>query len=67
MKVRTLVVNAGMKVTKNYSTVIADASLTVDLDEGENIEEVHRDISAILHNLVDRDIDEGIKQLNTRV
>ena len=63
MKVTSITVSSGLKVSKNYSSADANVSLTAEVDETEDIEEVHITLKSIVDNMVRNDIETNLEEL----
>ena len=64
MKITNLTVRSAMKLSRNYNTVDADISLSVELSEDDNVDEVHEQLVAMAHDMVTDDIRTSIDLLD---
>lgn len=67
MNLKTIRVEAGLKVSKNYSTITSHIQLEAELKIGEDEMNAHADLSEMAWEMVNRDMDSGIVQLNEAV
>lgn len=65
MKITNLTVRSAMKLSRNYNTVDADISLSAELSEDDNVDEVHNQLVAIAHDMVTDDIRTSVDLLDS--
>ena len=59
MKIKELTVSKGVKVSVNYNSITVNVSLTVEVDENEDVKAVREELSQMINNFID---DELVKQ-----
>lgn len=63
MKIESITVECEVSRSHNFQTVRERASVTLSLDEGEKIHEVHKKVSERLYNLVSTAADDHLYAL----
>lgn len=64
MKIKTITMDAGLKVSKNYNTVNSNFSMTVEVEPGEDVEEVRESMSNILWKMVNDELNKGMNHID---
>jgi len=65
MKVERITVKAGMKYSKNFNTVDRGIILEAVLDENDNLDECHNQLSEQAHEMLKEDIRVSVKLIGT--
>lgn len=67
MKPKTLTISRGAKFSKNYNTFEAHVSLTVELDDKDNFEEVYTKTSKEVGDMVCEELNDHITDMQGMV
>ncbi len=66
MKIKGLEIAAGLKLSKHYQTCESRISLSVELEDDDDVVEVKDEISGLIHSMVDEEIAKGLTSLEEK-
>jgi hypothetical protein len=66
MKLKEISISKGIKVSIDYNSVSANISLSAEIDEGEDINEVFSQLSEFAEKMLDVEVDNQIEFLTIK-
>lgn len=67
MKIKTVSVSAGESISMDYNSCRADISMTAELEEGENVDDVKDQLSELITDYIEEESGTRLKNLIDRV